>query len=515
MEAEMELEAYSNLTPVQSFFYGKSIFLTGVTGLVGKVLLEKLLRCCPGIKKIYLLIRSKKNLSSHERLEKIFKTELFSKVKEVYPQFRNSICIVEGDITKDRLGLTIEDFEKVQANVQIVMHSAASVQFNDPLKIAVEHNLIATKTVMKFCHELPRIEVLVHLSTAYVKREKDGSVLESVPKYKISPKQLLDALEWMDDKCENAVSDFLLDGELTTYLVTKAFAEMVIQEEHGNIPVAIVRPCYVGPTAQDPFPGWVDSIQGISGLLLAGAKGVLRTLKSVDDLKLNIIPLDYVINSVIVGAWYVGTERPADVYVANCVMDYDKLPLANNDILSVVLKKRDEYPLVNMFRYPHFTIYYNEIAFQLHALIDQWIPAMIVDAILFIFTGQTILVKIYKKINFLYGIFYRIAKNKWICRLENYNAMKKRLSEKDSEIFFLDTDSFDWQQYIDNCLQGGRKFLAREDPSNIPYAKKKAKCWWIVTTLLKYCFILFAFYYILSCFGILSNAEERMYTIHN
>ena len=70
-------------------------------------------------------------------------------------------------------------------------------------------------------------------------------------------------------------------------------------------------------------------------------------------------------------------------------MDYDKLADANEEILEYALKKRAEYPLASFFRYPHFTIYYNEWAYRLHALIDQWIPALFIDLFLFIFTGRT------------------------------------------------------------------------------------------------------------------------------
>jgi FlaA1/EpsC-like NDP-sugar epimerase len=35
----------------------RSIFITGATGFVGKVLVEKLLRSCPDIAKIYILVR--------------------------------------------------------------------------------------------------------------------------------------------------------------------------------------------------------------------------------------------------------------------------------------------------------------------------------------------------------------------------------------------------------------------------------------------------------------------------
>lgn len=59
-------------TPIQEFFRGATVFLTGGTGFMGKVLIEKLLRSCPHVKHIYLLIRPKKGRAIHERLDDIF-----------------------------------------------------------------------------------------------------------------------------------------------------------------------------------------------------------------------------------------------------------------------------------------------------------------------------------------------------------------------------------------------------------------------------------------------------------
>ena len=56
---------------VSEWYTDKNIFITGATGFIGKVLLEKLLRSCPSIGKLYLLIRPKKSQDCHQRIEEI------------------------------------------------------------------------------------------------------------------------------------------------------------------------------------------------------------------------------------------------------------------------------------------------------------------------------------------------------------------------------------------------------------------------------------------------------------
>lgn len=56
---------------VGRFYDGQEIFITGGTGYVGKVLIEKLLRSCEGIKKIYILARMREGESEQERILKM------------------------------------------------------------------------------------------------------------------------------------------------------------------------------------------------------------------------------------------------------------------------------------------------------------------------------------------------------------------------------------------------------------------------------------------------------------
>jgi len=67
----MATMASSEYTSVKDFYRDRSIFITGATGFMGKVLVEKLLRSCPDIKNIYLLMRPKKGQNVQERLQEL------------------------------------------------------------------------------------------------------------------------------------------------------------------------------------------------------------------------------------------------------------------------------------------------------------------------------------------------------------------------------------------------------------------------------------------------------------
>lgn len=55
---------------VSGCFVDKNILISGGSGFMGKVLVEKLLRSCSGLNRIYLLIRTKKGKDAKERLTK-------------------------------------------------------------------------------------------------------------------------------------------------------------------------------------------------------------------------------------------------------------------------------------------------------------------------------------------------------------------------------------------------------------------------------------------------------------
>ena len=72
---------------IKEFFNDKCIMMTGVTGFVGKVLLEKYLSTIPRIGKIYLLIRDKPKFTLEDRLTKeIFSSKIFKPLFAARPE---------------------------------------------------------------------------------------------------------------------------------------------------------------------------------------------------------------------------------------------------------------------------------------------------------------------------------------------------------------------------------------------------------------------------------------------
>lgn len=66
-------ESVGKPNSIQDFYAGKTIFITGPSGFMGKVLIEKLLYSCSEVKELIILMRPKKGKSVHERVESFSK----------------------------------------------------------------------------------------------------------------------------------------------------------------------------------------------------------------------------------------------------------------------------------------------------------------------------------------------------------------------------------------------------------------------------------------------------------
>ncbi|CAH1962551.1 unnamed protein product [Acanthoscelides obtectus] len=155
------------LTPIQDFYKDTNIFITGSTGFLGKILIEKLLRSCKDVSTLYLLVRSKKGKNVHTRVEEIFDDIIFERLRKECPKFRHKVVGIAGDCTLPDLGLSIEDRKLLMDKVNVVFHVAATVRFDEKLNIAVAINVRAGRDLLQLAREMKDLKSFIHVSTAF------------------------------------------------------------------------------------------------------------------------------------------------------------------------------------------------------------------------------------------------------------------------------------------------------------------------------------------------------------
>lgn len=302
----------ANDSPVSQMFTGRSVFITGASGFIGRVLLEKLLRCYPKIKNIYILMRQKKNQNPYDRLHKqLLNVPIFDKIRAQKngQELLDKIVVIPGDIADSWLGISDSNLERLckDQSLSIVFHSAATIKFDEPLKVSVKLNLIATRTVIEFCRRLPNLISFCHVSTCYTNSDildQTTQIEEKIYPISDDPKNLMQLADILEEDLMQTLKRNMVKERPNTYTYTKALAEKYIATEASDLPVAIVRPSIVVCSWKDPMPGWVDNINGPTGLLLAISKGLLRSMHCKTSSKADIIPVDVVVNAMIASSYY-------------------------------------------------------------------------------------------------------------------------------------------------------------------------------------------------------------------
>ena len=151
--------SFSKYSSIPEFYNGKSVFITGSTGFLGKVIVEKLLRSCEGIENVYLLVRPKKGKQASDRLGAFIKSPAFDLIKEKDPKILDKIVLIEGDITSIELGISKADQEILCEKVSVIINSAATINFDEILRVAVYTNLRSLRELIRLSRKMKHLEV--------------------------------------------------------------------------------------------------------------------------------------------------------------------------------------------------------------------------------------------------------------------------------------------------------------------------------------------------------------------
>ena len=159
------------------------IFITGATGFLGKVLVEKLLWSIPDVGKLLLLVCPDEDRDATERLRaEILDSPVMARLRARYGEAWESwaaekVEAVPGDLAQDRFGLTDEAYEDLCRRVDRVVACAATVTFDERLDRALELNARGALRTLALARDAGNVP-LVHVSTCFVSGRRTGSIPE-------------------------------------------------------------------------------------------------------------------------------------------------------------------------------------------------------------------------------------------------------------------------------------------------------------------------------------------------
>ncbi|CAB3237543.1 unnamed protein product [Arctia plantaginis] len=259
------------------------------------------------IKKIFVLLRPKKGKSIQERLQFMLKDSVYDLVRRTQPNFADILEAMEGDISELNLGLSDKDYARITDEVDFIVHMAATIRFDGPLRDATLTNVRGTRECVSLAKACKKLKCFTYVSTAFTHATQDRIETELKEQFypcPVPPDQIIELAENESKKLED-ITEEMIKGWPNTYTFTKAIAEEVVRLNCGDIPVCVVRPPVVVPAYCEPSPGWSDLsvMYGPSGIMIGVGLGVLHVFPVETDKKLNMVPVDYVNNAIIAATW--------------------------------------------------------------------------------------------------------------------------------------------------------------------------------------------------------------------
>ncbi|XP_014479565.1 PREDICTED: fatty acyl-CoA reductase 1-like [Dinoponera quadriceps] len=459
---------------VSQYYKGRNVLITGASGFFGILLIERLLRCCPGIGKIYITMKSKKGKSVEDRFKEHFDDVIYDRLKKEQPDYITKVIMIEADFGEVNLGLSPENRKRL-LDTNIIFHMAAIVRFNETIRNVINVNVRGTKEILLFMKEMPNLEAFVYTSTAY-----SHCVYMSIDEKYYPPPfetdKILMLLDVLDDEKLDQITPILIGKWPNTYVFSKAIAEDTVRQYGVELPVCIVRPSIVISTAKEPVSGWVNNIYGAVGVVMGSALGLLHTLYCVPEYKADLMPADYVIANIIVAGWDIAKRKDILLSIDNAnpdIPENERKPIYNcvsssqNPITwKKFMKINEKYGMrlasTKVFWYYMLFLEKYRFVYNIYKIFLHIIPAIIVDALAYLTGRKPMLLKVYKKIHIFSEVIAFFSTRQWEFQNNAVIKLWDRLNPVDREIFNFNMRDVDWEEHLKNIIYGIRIYIFKE-----------------------------------------------------
>ncbi|XP_011147423.1 fatty acyl-CoA reductase 1 isoform X2 [Harpegnathos saltator] len=409
---------------IQAFFAGRSIFITGATGFMGKVLIEKLLRSCPDIAKLYLLMRPKKGNGINDRLKKLLNNALFDKLRTERPSTFDKLVPVMGDATSVGLGLLPADRQMLIDKVSVIFHIAASVRFDDSLKDAIFANTRSTRDVCILACSMKKLAVLLHVSSTYAHIDKPV-IDEVLYPAEVDWRRVIEIAETIDEHVLKMLTAKYIGAMPNTYIFTKRLAEQVISDYAESLPCVILRPSIVISTVEEP-------IKGIS--------------------------------------------EDKTVHVYNCSADQTKA-ITIMQMQQMGLDILKDIPMENTFWIPNTMLTKNRLVYYILMLLLHIFPAICIDTIIKLYGARPMLLRLQRTVYVSNSALSHFLLNEWSFKNDKCRDLIDNLNTENKKYFGYNYMDINIREYLRNGLIGTKLYLLHENNLEAAKLHRKRMVW--------------------------------------
>jgi len=489
------LHEYVRQSETCQFYKNKTLFITGVTGFCGKVFFEKIARVLFPVKRVYVLIRSKKGQTAQERLDELLKSKAFTFHDYSADQLKKLIAI-NGDCSLPDMGLSDEDKRKMIDEVNFVFHCAASVRFDAAIPFNFKQNTLGSKYMVDLIKKFKQIEHYVYVSTAFVNCQVEKLEDELVD-FKEDIDSIIDTLcNAKSDEEMQQLAEPYFEGRPNSYILTKALSEAYIKKHcqlsddgtNNNaqsikkFKTYVIRPSVVYNSKAEPAFGWIDSYNGPSAFSIFMLLGLVCYPEMNFDQVFQIVPVDYLANALICIPYLYTSDSVLNENSQNEVqvvtITYDEV--IGHDVIKKGYKYFETNPSLYLIRVPRLPPLRKPESTLLRRskiFLFEYLWAYAMDVLLWIFglKKKVSIVRLYKKYQHALQLMSHFLNHYFVFPTENYKRLIKLQSDTDSVLFDFNFKNYDADQIASSYVTGTRRYLLKEPDSSVGIASKKFK----------------------------------------
>jgi alcohol-forming fatty acyl-CoA reductase len=322
------------------------VCITGVTGLVGQAVLQRILSDHPAVE-VVCLVRGRRHESGSQRVRRLLSKPCFRAwreregVERVEQIVRDRVEVIEADLA--------EGVPALPPDLRALIHCAADVSFDKPTDESLGTNLRGSVNLLTAACQSGSCPHFVHVSTAFVAGFRKGLIPETRLAHEVDWRQELASALAAREAAElssrsPAIQERILRdarrsdqavgpqavvalaeklrakwvheqlvtfgriraralGWPDSYTFSKALGERALEESASSasdpLPLSIVRPSIIESALAQPYAGWSDGFKMSGPLIVAFGYGLLAEQPMLPDGAVDFVPVDLVVSALL------------------------------------------------------------------------------------------------------------------------------------------------------------------------------------------------------------------------